>query len=114
VWPACTDAQADSAFYLIALVAKVGVLARVTANDAQAWEVLRKHVTSNGKLSKLVVQLREELRHVEAERQGLAARVTDLETALGLEGIRSMRFHTVSVLEGFDANGSPVLDVAHG
>jgi hypothetical protein len=113
VWPECTDAQVDSPEYLFKLVTRVGVLARVTANDSQAWDVLRKHVVSNGKLSKLVVQQREQIRHLEAERQGLAARVTDLETALGLEGLRTMRIHSVAVGGGFDANGSPVSAVSH-
>lgn len=85
VWPDCTDVQADAPEYLTKLVTKVGVLARVTANDAQAWDVLRKHVRANHALSKLVANLREDARHAEREREELGERVVNLE---GLIGIR--------------------------
>lgn len=111
VWPACTDVQADSPEYLTKLVTRVGALARVTANDAQAWEVLKKHVVSNGRLSKLVCAQREQLRHLEAERTELAARVLDLEDDLEMAttayGVLRDRLKPPVVLEGYDANGAP-------
>ncbi len=110
VWPECTDAQADSPEYLTHLVTKVGVLARVTANNSQAWDVLRKHVRANHALSKLAVNQREELRHLEQERLELAARVVELAESLEIaaEAYGALRGRLIpSVTAAYDANGAP-------
>lgn len=118
VWPEATDVQADAADYLTKLVVKVGVLARLTANDSQAWDVLRKHVRANHALSKLAVQQRDELRHLEAERLTLAARVLELEEHLEVATLAYSELRTRltprAVPVDIDGNGSPVVEVAHG
>lgn len=123
-WPECTDAQADASAYLTKLVTKVGVLALVTASERQAWDVLRKHVVANARLSRLVVQQREDARHAERERLELASRVVRLEAerrelSLKLRTLEMKRdvYELVQLINcglagkvGFDANGSPVED----
>jgi hypothetical protein len=110
VWPTCTDEQADAPEYLTKLVTKVGALARLTANDSQAWDTAQKHIVSNGKLAKRVCELNERVRHLEAERTELAARVTDLGDDLEMATVAYGELRTrlmLPAVEGFDANGAP-------
>lgn len=107
------DIALGSPFGLIKLIAKVGVLARVTANDSQAWDVLCKHVTANHKLAKLVHSLNEKVRYLEADRQALSERVLDLEgdleTATTAYSDLRARLMPSPSAEDVDANGGPVV-----
>lgn len=109
VWPDCAAEDFECHTYLTKLITRVGLMVRVTANDAQAWEVVQKHVRSNARLAQLVHRLRAEQRHIEAERDKLALEITRLQDQLMVASFayEALRNRSAVVSGGYDANGSP-------